>query len=96
MSVTTLKVAVCLFTDVTNLDFVGPVELLSFLSPEPIKHGYIKSDLMLEPTYFHYDNKPFRGSHVGPLVTPDRAYDDLKDGEQFDIILIPGGMVLLY
>lgn len=93
MPTTVLKVAVCLFTDVCNLDYTGPLELFAFLSPEPIKAGYLKSDTLLEPTYFHYNNKPLRGSHVGPLITPDRAYDDLKDGEQFDIILVPGGIM---
>ena len=95
MSPTVLKVAVCLYTDVTNLDYIGPLELFTFLSPEPIKNGFIKSDILMEPTYFHYDNKPFRGSYIGPLITPDRAYDDLKEGEQFDIILVPGGKPIL-
>ena len=90
---TTLKLAVCLFTDVTNLDYGGTMELFSFLRPKAIAMGYFKSDYIIDATYFHYDLNPFRGSDIGPLIVPDRAYDDLKDGEQFDILLVPGGMV---
>lgn len=89
----TLKLAVCLFTHVTNLDYGGPLELLGFLRPEAVAAGYATElDYIIEPTYLHYDLTPFRGSMVGPLIVPDRAYDDVKEGEQFDILLVPGGM----
>ncbi|CAL1707192.1 unnamed protein product [Somion occarium] len=88
---TTLKIAVCLFSDVANLDYGGPMELFSFLSPEGVNDGFIKSPIILQPTYLAESREPLRGSHVGPLITPDRAYGEVKGNEQFDIILIPGG-----
>lgn len=91
MAPTTLKLAVCLYTDMTNLDFGGPMELLSFLRPEVIQMGYLQTDYIIEPTYLSYNRTPFRGSLVGPLITPDRAYDEVKEGEQYDILLVPGG-----
>ena len=93
MAPTTLKLAVCLFTDVANTDYGGVIEFLAFLRPKALAMGFFKSDYLIDVTYFHYDHTPFRGSDIGPLMIPDRTYDDLKDGEQFDIVLVPGGMV---
>ena len=91
MTLTTYKIAICLYTDVTNLDYGGPMELLGCLQPSVIQMGWLKSDYVMAPTYLHYDRTPFRGSLVGPMVTPDMAYDEVKEGEQFDILFVPGG-----
>ena len=93
-SIPTLKVAVCIFNGVVNSDYVSPLDMLSFLSPDAAKTGLVQPapPVFVEPTYFAYSREPFRGSFVGPLYVPDRAYNEVGDGEQFDIILVPGGM----
>lgn len=91
MTLSTLKVAVCLFNDVVNTDYTLPCELFSFFSREAEKTGLVKPPLLLEPTYLAYSRESFRGSFVGPKIVPDKAYGEIKSDEQFDIILVPGG-----
>lgn len=95
MAPSTLSLAVCLFPVVCPTDFQGPIELLSFLSPESLSRDFspIASSLTVEVTYLAVTKDAVKGSS-GPLLLPDKAYEDVKDGEQFDIILVPGGMFL--
>lgn len=97
MTPTPLTLAVCLFPQVCPTDFQGPVELLTFISPEMIS---LLPDLVGSPdksittTYLAVNREPVKGSS-GPLLLPDKAYAEVKDGEQFDIILVPGGMLFI-
>ena len=91
-----LRLAVCLFPQVTALDYQGPIELLSFLSTENItqyKDTYFaKTGLpkyAIEATYLAENLDPVKPLS-GPLVNPDRTFEDAKD-DQFDIVLVPGG-----
>ena len=90
-----LSLALCLFKGVTALDFQGPIELFSFISPENLAKGYIpgKPAFAIEPVYFAVSMDPVQPD-AGPTLNPTRTYDSVKPGEQFDIILIPGGMYL--
>lgn len=92
-----LTVAVCLFNAVDAQDYQGPVELFGFVNaknpggidPPPrlsLKITYLSSDLeYVQPAF-------------GPRIVPDAAYKDLilaDNWQQFDILLVPGGMALL-
>jgi hypothetical protein len=97
MAPTNLSLAVCLFPIVCPTDFQGPVELLSFLAPRttgtPQEIGSIfptAPAVTIEATYIAVTSDPVQGSS-GPKLLPDRTYDSIKEGEQFDIILVPGG-----
>ena len=90
-----LSLALCLFTDVFPLDFQGPMALFSFLSPEHLAAGYLPSEpaFLLETSYFAVSEDPVKVGG-GPKLHPTRTYASVKPGEQFDIILIPGGTFL--
>jgi len=92
----TLKLAVCLFPDLTLLDFVGPVQVLGMLEPRNIQaHAALYSTLppvQVEATYFSHNRAPVVGD-AGPGLIPQRTYDEvLDDFEQYDLILVPGGV----
>jgi hypothetical protein len=87
----TLRLAVCLFPEVTALDYAGPVELLSFISSKnlqsPMSPFQTPPSHVIETTYLAYTLDPVEPSS-GPLLVPSMTYDT---EEQFDIILVPGG-----
>ncbi|KIJ52507.1 hypothetical protein M422DRAFT_58665 [Sphaerobolus stellatus SS14] len=88
----TLHLALCLFPDVTALDYQGPVELFGYISPKNIARQELfkESPCLIDITYFSHTMDPIEPS-AGPHILPMRTYDDVKDGEQFDIIFVPGG-----
>lgn len=92
----TYTLAVCLFPDVTTLDYQGPVELLcGFTRSIREKLGPILPEVFQDAPAYSFE--PTFLSHtldvvaplVGPKVQPDKTYESAK--EQFDIILVPGG-----
>ena len=88
-----LSLAVCIFPIVCPTDFQGPVELLSFIDPETVARGGLLPsvpDTTIKVTFVGVTSDPVKGSS-GPKLQPDRTYSDIKEGEQFDIILVPGG-----
>jgi len=87
-----LKIAVCIFPGVATLDYQGPMELFGFLAPSRLsdERSTTSSPFALEPTYISYTKDPVKPAS-GPLVLPDRTFDDIPAEEQFEIVLIPGG-----
>ncbi|KAJ4480964.1 class I glutamine amidotransferase-like protein [Lentinula aciculospora] len=95
----TYHLAVCLFPDVTILDYQGPIELL----------GGFSTDLRAKPDSYLHKFKQYLPSFAidveylsdsedavipsaGPRVLPTGTYEGvMKAGKQFDILLIPGG-----
>ena len=95
-TVPTLRLAVCLFPDLTLLDFIGPVEFFGLLQPKSIQtHAALyptPPPLQLEATYFSHDKTPVVGD-VGPALIPQKTYKEvLENFEQYDLVLIPGGV----
>lgn len=91
----TLKLAVCLFPDLTLLDFAGPVQVFAFLEQKNIQaHSAIYPTLppvQLEITYFSHNRDPVVGD-AGPALAPQKTYGEVLDNfEQYDILLVPGG-----
>lgn len=92
----TLRLAVCLFPDLTLLDFVGPVQVFGKLEPKNIQANaafYPKlPPVQIEATYFSHSRAPVVGD-VGPGLIPQRTYREaLENFEQYDLILVPGGV----
>ncbi len=92
---TNLSLAVALFPVVCPTDYQGPIELFSFLSPELVANpqGILSTapDTTVKVTYLVVTSDPIQGGS-GPRVLPDKTYSEvLKDGQQFDVILVPGG-----
>ncbi|PSS38031.1 hypothetical protein PHLCEN_2v116 [Hermanssonia centrifuga] len=89
---TTLSLAVCLFPGVTILDFVGPMELLGFISPKALTSRSMPAPVAyaIEPVYFSVSKEPVE-NQVGVALLPTRTYEEVKLEEQFDVLLIPGG-----
>ncbi|KAJ7593981.1 class I glutamine amidotransferase-like protein [Mycena floridula] len=90
--------AVCLFPNVTALDYQGPIELLSSFSTHVrdlakqfnLGAYYEKApNFVIEPIYLSHTLDPIKPL-AGPRVVPDQTYESLKD--QVDLILIPGGL----
>jgi hypothetical protein len=67
--------------------------MLSYLSPQEIAKNIIPAEFKysIDATYVSYSMEPIKPSW-GPPVLASRTFDDVKQDEQFDIILIPGGM----
>lgn len=92
----TLKLAVCLFPDLTLLDFAGPAQVFAMLDPKNIQ-AYSAMfptlpPLQLETTYFSHNRETVVGD-AGPALVPKRTYGEvLDDFEQYDILLVPGGV----
>ncbi|KAJ8515492.1 hypothetical protein ONZ45_g7104 [Pleurotus djamor] len=94
-SSTNLRLAVCLFPGVTCLDYQGPIELLGFLFPENqaiMKEHFpdLSFPVSIDATYLSHTLDKVKPM-AGPTLVPDRTYESVKDEEQFDLILIPGG-----
>ena len=71
---TVLKLAVCLFPDVTALDYQGPMELLGFLSKSVQDQKFIPpSPYQIEATYVGYTKDPVVPA-AGPRLLPDTTY----------------------
>ncbi|PSR74738.1 hypothetical protein PHLCEN_2v9617 [Hermanssonia centrifuga] len=89
----TLSLAVCLFPDVAVLDFAGPMELLSFISPKILASGLMtyETPYTIEPVYLSVSKEPVV-SASGMVIVHNRTYDEVKADEQFDILLVPGGL----
>lgn len=85
-----LSIAVCLFPGVTALDFVGPMELLGFLTPQVIAMKLLptQAPYVFETTYLSVSKDLVRAS-PGFDILPAKTYDEAT--EQFDILLVPGG-----
>ncbi|KAF4583596.1 hypothetical protein EYR38_002351 [Pleurotus pulmonarius] len=90
-SPTTLSLAICLFDQVTALDYQGPLELLGFLDPKNAKPDVPTPPYLLDITYLARSLEPVTAT-AGPRALVDRTYDEVADGEQFDLILVPGGL----
>ena len=94
-----LTLAVLLYQHVTALDFQGPIELLSFISSKNLPNltGSFKLPAplpyVIDATYLSDTTEPVVPVS-GPRFHPDRTYDSVKEGEQFDILLVPGGLFL--
>lgn len=89
--VETLNIAVCLFPNLTALDFQGAVELLGFISPENVKNRGIKASHALRLTYLSHSLEPVI-PNSGPGLVPQSTYNDaLTSNTQYDILLVPGG-----
>lgn len=91
----TLKLAVCLFPQVTLLDFIGPVEVLRKLESENIQAHSLSYPVLppvqVKTTYFSHNRETIVGD-VGPGLVPQKTYGEvLETFEQYDIILVPGG-----
>ena len=93
-SVQTLKLAVCLFDDVAFLDFSGPMESIGFLAPWNVLNAgltHVDSKVAIEAVYLGPSEAPVKPT-TGPAMVPTKTYDDVRDDEQFDIIIVPGGL----
>lgn len=92
-NITILRLAVCLYPGVDTLDFQGSIEMFSFISLKN-QHRTDLGDslppLAIEPEYLSHSLEPVE-PHCGPLLLPSGTYDDVKEGDQYDILLIPGG-----
>ncbi len=95
-SPTILRLAVCLFEDVTSLDYQGPIALFGCMEPDFV-NKYLQDlpssaglKYLLEIVYLAHSLGPVKSS-PGPPVVPSRRYDDITGSEQFNILLIPGG-----
>lgn len=96
---TVLKIAVCLFQDVASLDYQGPMEQIGFLSASnlaklPKEFGLENTPYIVEATYLATSEHPILPA-AGPRLFPDRTYDSVGADEQFDVVLVPGGVYLI-
>ena len=92
---TELTIAVCLFPNLTALDYQGPVELFGFLKKEELSLWGLPSTPKhtLRITYLSHtlDPVPLK---AGPDAMPQETYRNIIDNNrQFDIFLVPGGML---
>lgn len=75
------------------LDFAGPIEILGCISTEMrAKYGSFFNNLpdcAIEVTYLSHTIEPVHPL-AGPDFVPHKTYSEAT--EQYDIILIPGGM----
>jgi len=86
-----LKLAVVLFDHATLLDFIGPVEQLGFLQYSNSSTDTEADRATLSIEYFGPTRNSIKPGR-GPAVLVDRAYDEVREDECFDILLVPGGM----
>ncbi|KLO14623.1 class I glutamine amidotransferase-like protein [Schizopora paradoxa] len=84
------NVAICLFNNVTALDFQGPIELFGFLSPASLERrgsSLFDPKIALNLHYLSTTLDPITPIS-GPKMNPTDVYSSTK---QYDILLIPGG-----
>ena len=86
---TVLTLGVCIYPDVCTLDFIGPMELFSFLYPQSLatRPFGVVSPYAIEATYVSVSKDPVVTT-TGTVILPSLAYQDVI--EQFDILLVPG------
>ncbi|KAL0960244.1 hypothetical protein HGRIS_011876 [Hohenbuehelia grisea] len=88
---TTLRLALCLFNDVTALDYQGPIELFGLLTPKWLSlFGDAPPKYSISIEYLADSREPIEPDS-GPHMLAARTFSDVKPDEQFDIILVPGG-----
>lgn len=92
MAPTELSVAVCLFQQVGPTDFQSPLEIFGFITKQWVDRGVIPATVShtFKPTFFGVTLDPIEPMS-GPKLFVDRTYGSLKEEEQFDILLVPGG-----
>jgi len=88
-----LKLAVVLFDhgNLDLLDFIGPVEQLGFLQYSNSSTDTEVDRTTLSIEYLGPTRDPIKPDR-GPAMLVDRAYDEVREDEYFDILLVPGGM----
>ncbi|ESK85140.1 dj-1 family protein [Moniliophthora roreri MCA 2997] len=96
MSNTDLKVyrmAVCLYPEVSALDYQGPVELLCLFSTKTRKKlgAAFKNlpDFAIDAEFLSHSRDPVVPTE-GPAIVPTMTYEEAM-GTQFDIVFVPGG-----
>nr|QGV12922.1 class I glutamine amidotransferase-like protein [Auricularia cornea] len=86
-----LKVAICLYPGVQLLDFAGPLDLLSVLSPAHA--GIVKPP---PPVLFSMTQLATEDTVVasaGLVMKATSTYDkEIASGVQYDVLLVPGGL----
>ena len=89
-----MRLAICLYPEVTSLDYQGPMQLFANLTAKyiPVLEKYFKTPpaVTIEPFYLAPTLDPIVPDS-GPNVLPTATYDTQ---DQFDIILVPGGSYL--
>lgn len=92
-----LNIAVCLFPNVTALDYQGPIELLGFLKTEMLEKTSLfpSPKVSLRFTFLSHTLDPVTLSS-GPDALPQGTYREvINNNQQFNIFLVPGGMMRL-
>uniref|UniRef100_A0A0W0F2K8 Putative class I glutamine amidotransferase-like protein n=1 Tax=Moniliophthora roreri TaxID=221103 RepID=A0A0W0F2K8_MONRR len=91
------RLAVCLYPNVTPLDYQGAMELLGgFSTDNQARWGHLyknRPPCAINPEYLSHTPEPVKPM-VGPGLVPSMTYKEaleLEDGKDFDIILVPGG-----
>jgi hypothetical protein len=90
---TNLPLPLCLFLIACPTDFHGLVELLSFLAPQTTvtSRGLgLGSTFSVAPVITIERSDPVQVSS-SPKLLPDRTYESIQEGKQFDIIFVPEG-----
>jgi len=88
-----LSIAVCLFPNVTALDYQGAIELLGFLKTETLEKKSLSPSpkVSLRFTFLSHTLDPVPLSS-GPDALPQGTYREvINNNQQFDIFLVPGG-----
>ena len=69
-----------------------PLELLGLLNSHAVAGGFIPASIAyyIKSTFLWLTRDPI-DLMTSPQLLPTRAHDDIKNGEQLDIVLIPGG-----
>ena len=94
MARTELTIAVCLFQGAGATDFQGPLEAFGFLSQKSVDVGLIPASVgtFIKPTYLGVTMDTITAM-TGPQFLVNKTYEEvLKEGTQFDVILVPGGI----
>ncbi|TCD62795.1 hypothetical protein EIP91_006388 [Steccherinum ochraceum] len=93
-----LKMAVCIFPNVTTLDFQGPLEQFGYLIPSRLQNNHYNPELnvpkyALDITYVSPTEElvyPMAGAPMKGSTTYDKVLA-ADPPEQFNILLVPGG-----
>jgi hypothetical protein len=94
---TVYRLAVCLYPDVTILDYQGPIEILGGFSTElqaRFGHFYkIRPSCAINVVFLSHTKEPVKPL-TGPGLVPTMTYKEAMETD-IDIILIPGGVSAL-
>lgn len=71
------------------------MSLFGFIAPGAFPILPAEPAYNIEASYFAVTMDPVV-TDAGPNLLPTRTYASVKPGEQFDLILVPGGMQLLF